>query len=59
MLDLRDVAVYIALDISVMLSLPHLCCVVGKKNVIMTYTNKCMAMCELNVILNMEVLYIL
>ena len=41
-----------------MLLRPHLC-LRGEKNVIMTYTNKCEGMCELNVILNMEVLYIL
>lgn len=31
----------------------------GRKNVIMTCTNKCRGTCELNVILNIEVLYIL
>ena len=39
----------------VMLSCPHLCCVLRKK-VIMTCANKSEWMCELNVILNMEVL---
>lgn len=28
----------------------------GRKNVIMTCTNKCEGMCELNVVLNMEIL---
>lgn len=31
----------------------------GRKNAIMTCTNKCKGMCELNVVLNMEILYIL
>lgn len=57
-LNLRDVIFYITSDISVMLLHPHLC-LRGRKNVIMTYTNKCKGMWELNVILNMEVLYIL
>lgn len=31
----------------------------GEKNAIMTWTNKCEGMCELNVVLNTEILYIL
>lgn len=49
---------YKASNISVTLSCPRLCCVVGK-NAIMTCANKCRGMCELNVVLNVEILYIL